>query len=75
MIQTDKQTEDEIRALRHKLKMALRENGSLRETLRTVRRALECIAHRTDSTATREDAIQGMAEIDRMLSDSDDTES
>jgi len=35
----------------------------LREALRVVRRGLKHIAHRTESTATREDAHQGIIEI------------
>jgi len=39
----------------------------LRSTLRTVRRGLDGIASVTDETATRQDAVQGISEIDRAL--------
>jgi len=39
----------------------------LRSTLRTVRRGLDGIASATDEATTREDAVQGISEIDRAL--------
>ena len=39
----------------------------LREALKTVRRGLSHIARRTESTPTRQDAIQSLSEIDLAL--------
>jgi len=57
----------EARRLREVVQEQEEKIERLRSTLSAVRRGLDHIAERTESPATRQDAVQGIGEIDHAL--------
>jgi uncharacterized membrane protein len=68
--QARKDAQDEARRQQQaeeKVRELEKEVERLRSTLRAVRRGLDGIASATDEATTREDAVQGISEIDSAL--------